>query len=104
MDAGFDLPAEVGLRGVSLSSSIVGEWYLAFGWVSVLFGGWLHGRLAATANTLRETGYRSGNPIVFALAVMVLLAGLRSMLELVLMSYAVAAWWAVNHQLTKPTS
>ena len=104
MDAGFDLPAEVGLRGVSLSSSIVGEWYLAFGWVSVLFGGWLHGRLAATANTLREIGYRSGNPIVFALAVMVLLAGLRSMLELVLMSYAVVAWWAVNHQLTKQTS
>jgi len=101
MHSGFDLPAEVGLRGVSLSSSIVGEWYLAFGWVSVLFGGWLHGRLAATANTLREIGHRSGNPIVFALAVMVLLAGMRSMLELVLMSYAVAAWWAVNHQLTK---
>jgi hypothetical protein len=104
MDSGFDLPSEVGLRGVSLSSSIVGEWYLAFGWLSVLLGGWLHGRLSASANTLREIGHQSGNPIVFALAVMVLLAGMRSMLELVLMSYAVGAWWAVNHQLTKRQS
>lgn len=96
VDSGFDLPSVVGLRGVSLSSSIIGEWYLSFGWITVLFGGWLHGRLARTINVLRENiAYRT-NPIVYGLAVMVLVAGMRSMIELVLMSYALVAWWIAN--------
>lgn len=90
---GFDLPTEVGMKGLSLSTSIIGEWYLSWGWLAVIFGGWFHGRLAAIANTMR-TGARS-NPIVYGLLVMVLMAGMRSMIDLVLMSYALAAWWAV---------
>lgn len=96
ISSGFDLPTEVGLRGVSLSTSIVGEWYISYGWFAVLFGGWLHGRLAATANGLRELGNRVGNPVVYSLTVMVLMAGLRSMQDLVLMSYALVAWWTVS--------
>lgn len=93
---GFDLPTEVGMTGVSLSSSIVGEWYLAFGWFGIIAGAWLHGRLASAANALRDLGDRAHNPIVYALTVMVLLAGMRSMQDLILMSYALVAWWAVN--------
>lgn len=95
VDPGFDLPSIVGLKGVSLSTSTIGEWYLSFGWIAVVFGGWLHGRLASTANVLRDAEYRT-NPIVYGLAVMVLVSGMRSMLELVLMSYALVAWWAAN--------
>lgn len=93
---GFDLPTEVGMKGVSLSSSIVGEWYLSWGWAAVIFGGWFHGRLAGTASSLRDYGLAFRNPIVYALAVMVLVAGLRSMQDLVIMSYALVAWWGVN--------
>ena len=50
VDPGFDLPAIVGMKGVSLSTSIIGEWYISFGWLAVIFGGWLHGRLARTMN------------------------------------------------------
>ncbi len=96
VDSGFDLAREVGMRGVSLSTSIIGEWYLSWGWAAVLLGGWLHGRLAKAANTLRDQGISSRNPIVFALAVMVLVAGMRSMLDLIIMSYALVAWWGVN--------
>ena len=96
VDPGFDLPSIVGLKGVSLSTSIIGEWYLSFGWIAVIFGGWLHGRLARTVNVLRETLEYRTNPIVYGLAVMVLVSGMRSMLELVLMSYALVAWWAAN--------
>jgi hypothetical protein len=102
VSTGFDLPTEVGMEGVSLSSSIVGEWYLSWGWYAVIFGAWLHGRLAATANSLREAGRQTDNPIIFSLAVMVLLAGQRSMQDLVLMSYALVAWWAVNRLFLKP--
>ena len=96
IDAGFDLSSVVGLKGVSLSMSIIGEWYLSFGWLAIMFGGWLHGRLARTVNTLRVEEQFHTNPIVYGLAVMVLVAGMRSMLELVLMSYALVAWWLAN--------
>ena len=94
-DPGFDLADTLGLKGVSLSSSIVGEWYLCFGWVAVILGGWLHGRLACAVNGLLEGKLAANNPIVFGLAVMVLVAGVRSMLDLVVMSYAVLAWYGV---------
>jgi oligosaccharide repeat unit polymerase len=97
---GFDLPSEVGMKGVSLSSSIIGEWYLSWGWVAVVFGGWFHGRLAGTASTLRDHGMAFRNPIVYALAVMVLVAGLRSMQDLVIMSYALVAWWGANRMVS----
>jgi oligosaccharide repeat unit polymerase len=96
IDPGFDLPSMVGLKGVSLSTSIIGEWYLSFGWVAVIFGAWLHGRLARSVNALRENEAYRTNPIVYGLAVMVLVGGMRSMIELVLMSYALVAWWAAN--------
>ena len=96
INAGFDLPSELGMKGVSLSSSIIGEWYLSWGWAAIIFGGWFHGRLAGTASTLRDLGIATRNPIVYALAVMVLVAGLRSMQDLVIMSYALVAWWGVN--------
>ena len=96
VDPGFDLPAIVGMKGVSLSTSIIGEWYLTYGWIAIIFGGWLHGRLARTVNQLREVEIYKTNPIVYGLAVMVLVSGMRSMQDLVIMSYAVVAWWAAN--------
>ncbi len=83
------------MKGVSLSTSIIGEWYLSYGWIAVLFGGWLHGRLAGSANSFAITDEQA-NPIVFALAVMVLVSGMRSMQDLVIMSYALVAWWGAN--------
>jgi oligosaccharide repeat unit polymerase len=92
VNPGFDLAAEVGLKGVSLSSSILGEWYISWGWWAIVVGGFLHGILAKTVNSLP----RFGNPIVYGLATMVLVAGMRSMLDLVIMSYALIAFWAVS--------
>lgn len=96
VDPGFDLPAIVGLKGVSLSTSIIGEWYLSFGWLAIILGAWLHGRLARTVNVLREREEYHTNPIVYGLAVMILVSGMRSMQDLVIMSYALVAWWLAN--------
>jgi hypothetical protein len=87
----------VGQEGTSLSTSIVGEWYLVFGWLAVIFGGWLHGRLAAAVAGLIEESHRAtANPIVYSVSVMVLVAGLRSMQDLVVMSYAILSWYAIT--------
>lgn len=96
VDAGIDFSAAVGAKGVSLSTSIIGEWYLSYGWLAVIFGGWLHGRFARAADTLHEEERYKANPIVYALTVMVLVSGMRSMQDLVIMSYALVAWWAAN--------
>jgi oligosaccharide repeat unit polymerase len=96
IDPGFDLPSMVGMKGVSLSTSIIGEWYLSYGWFTILLGAWFHGRLAVSANQLRELGRTGRNPVVFALAIMILVSGMRSMQDLVVMSYAIIAWWGVN--------
>ncbi len=101
VDSGLERSAAVGMKGVSLSMSIIGEWYLGWGWPAILIGGWIHGRLAKAANTLRDAGRASSNPIVYGLAVMVLIAGMRSMLDLIIMSYALVAWWGVNRLLSR---
>jgi oligosaccharide repeat unit polymerase len=100
INPGFDLAGELGMKGVSLSSSILGEWYISWGWPAIIFGAWFHGRLARTASTLRDVGNDARNPIVYALAVMVLVAGMRSMQDLIIMSYALVAWWGVNRLVT----
>jgi hypothetical protein len=101
VSAGFELPTALGMEGVSLSTSIIGEWYLAFGWLAVVIGGWLHGRLAAWTSALRRDAAVGSNPIIYALAVMVLVSGIRSMQDLVLMSYAILAWVGVSWLLTR---
>ena len=101
VDPGFDLAAEVKMKGLSLSTSIIAEWYLSFGWVAIAAGGWFYGRLAKMANGIREHGIKAGNPVVYAMAVMVLVAGMRSMLDLVVMSYALVAWWGVNRLISR---
>jgi oligosaccharide repeat unit polymerase len=100
IDPGFDLAAATRQKGVSLSTTIIGEWYLAYGWIAVIFGGWFHGRLAKAANAIREIGREANNPIIYALAVMILFAGMRSMLDLIVMSYALVAWWGINRLMS----
>jgi hypothetical protein len=38
---------------------------------------------------------------VFALAIMILVSGMRSMQDLVIMSYAIIAWWGVNRLVAR---
>lgn len=104
INPGFDLAEAVRMKGLSLSTTIMGEWYLSYGWIGVMLGGWFHGRLSKAANVLREQGRIVGNPIVYAMAVMVLVSGMRSMLDLVIMSYALVAWWMINRWMSRHTS
>lgn len=93
---GFDLAAANDMQGVSLSSSVIGEWYLSLGWFAVFGGGWLYGRLASMVSLLLIRDLESANALVYSLLTMALFAGMRSMLDLVLMSYAVFAWMLVS--------
>lgn len=94
MDPGFDLASALGLTGVSLSSSVVGEGYLMGGLLAVGLLGWFYGRLAAMgARLLPQESV--GASLMYGAWTMTLFAGIRSLIDLVLFSYVVLAWVAV---------
>jgi hypothetical protein len=89
---GIDLPTLVGLKGVSLSSSIVGELYESYGIFAVAAGGWFFGRLAGMWSKLLQLPSTTGGPLMYGLGLMAMFTGLRSLQALVQMSYIVFAW------------
>ena len=96
VDPGFDLPTALGIEGISYSYSVIGDWYICAGWVGVFFGGLIYGGLARMVGQLLIKNTQSSNSIVYSLCAMALFAGFRSMLELVLMSYAILAWMLIS--------
>lgn len=92
VDPGFNLPAYLGIRGVSLSMSTVGELYLAFGYIGCFFGGMLYGKLARTLASVLEFARSPGSLVIFSAGLLALFAGMRSAIELVLMSYVLLGW------------
>jgi len=89
---GYNLTMLVGMSGISLSSSIVGELYAIYGLIAVLVGGVILGRLAATLNRIYTDSHGNGRALVFSIGLMILFVSLRSMQDLVIMSYGLLAW------------
>lgn len=93
VDPGIDLPWELGERwgeGFTLTVSAIGDWYVAFGLTSVLLAGLMMGFLGGklVLHWMRPT-VRS--TVLYSLGAMCLFIGLRSYLELILMSYPILA-------------
>jgi hypothetical protein len=95
-DPGFTMTELLGWQGgVSLSTSIVGEFYATWGLIAVLLGGVFLGSLAKSWNAIGATAGNNGR-VLYALGIMVLFAGVRSMQDLVIMSYTVVAWTFIS--------
>jgi hypothetical protein len=98
-DAGYDLPSMVGLEGsggTSLASSIVGEFYASWGLLAVFLGGIFYGKLASMWNRMLFQVATPNSKAIYGMGVMVLFASLRSMQELLLMSYAILGWMLLS--------
>jgi len=92
VDAGFDLTRAVGDKEVSYSCSVIGELYMSLGFFGIAIGGWLYGRLAAMINGVLTQSAGLGVVVIYSIGVMALFSGMRSLLELVLVSYVIVAW------------
>lgn len=92
VDPGFDLPTALGVEGVSFSYSVIGELYMSLGLLGVALGGWFYGRVAAMASGLLKRTATQGALVIYSIVVMALFSGMRSILELILVSYVVLAW------------
>jgi hypothetical protein len=101
VDPGFDLPSALGVEGLSLSYSVIGELYMSLGLIGVALGGWLYGRIASAASGLLARCHTQGALVIYSILVMALFSGMRSILELILVSYVVLAWVGLTHLFIK---
>jgi hypothetical protein len=101
VDAGFDLPTALGIEGVSFSYSVIGELYMSLGFIGIALGGWFYGRVASTASGLLSRCPTQGALVIYSIVVMALFSGMRSILELILVSYVVLAWVGLAHLFIK---
>ena len=97
VDAGFDLPTALGVEGVSYSYSVIGELYMSLGFLGIALGGWFYGRVASMATGLLARCTTQGALVIYSIVVMALFSGMRSILELILVSYVVLAWVGLSH-------
>jgi len=98
---GFDLPTALGVQGVSYSYSVIGELYMSLGFIGIALGGWFYGRVAAFARGLLSHSTTQGAMVIYSIMVMALFSGLRSILELILVSYVVLAWVGLSQLFVK---
>ena len=101
VDPGFDLPTALGVQGLSLSYSVIGELYMSLGFIGIALGGWFYGRVASTASALLARCNTQGALVIYSIVVMALFSGMRSILELILVSYVVLAWVGLSHLFMK---
>jgi hypothetical protein len=91
VDSGFDLAEVLGIPNTSLAISAAGEFYLSYGFLAAIFGGWVYGRLATIANALLDEKHKEVNPVFPSLVLVWLFVGVRSMLEIMLLGYVLLA-------------
>ena len=101
VDPGFDLPRALGVEGVSYSYSVIGELYMSLGLLGIALGGWFYGRVAAMASGLLKRSQTQGALVIYSIVVMALFSGMRSILELILVSYVVLAWVGLSQLFIK---
>src|SRR6185503_2484728 len=72
IDPGFDLPTALGVRGLSLSYSVIGELYMSLGFIGIALGGWFYGRVASMASALLARCTTQGALVIYSIVVMAL--------------------------------
>ena len=94
---GYDLPELNGMKGVSLTTSIIGELYASYGLLAVFIGALMLGRLARMWSRIEELPASVSGALTYSLGLMAMFAGLRSMQDLVIMSYGLLGWFVISY-------
>jgi hypothetical protein len=98
---GFDLAEHLGDKGESLSITVIGELYMSFGWIGIAVGGLVLGSLARSWSLLLERIGGAVGTALYGLGTMALFIGVRSLQELVMLSYPILCWYVVDLVLWK---
>jgi len=100
MDSGFRL-YEIINSGASLSTTIVGEFWISWGYMALVLGGLFYGRLATLSSPLFLAQPDSMAPMFYGYMTMTLFVGYRSLVEVILFSYALFGWWFAMWMINK---
>jgi hypothetical protein len=100
---GFDLSSYLGITA-SLSCSSIAEWYVAFGWIGVVVAGVLYGTLCRFWGQALEHTRTYAGLGMYGLGTLALFISVRSMIELILMSYPLLAWLIICNYFVKRQS
>lgn len=102
-DPGFDLAKALAQPGVQIqyTLSVVGDWYMMYGFWTVFLGGVVYGRLASMWSGMATVNDEVVAKLLYSLGAMAIFASLRNLDELVLQSYTILAWFAVSAMLAK---
>ena len=101
--SGFDLARATGQQGLSISITMIGELYMSFGWTGIVVGGIVIGWIAKWWSQLAVRDYGLSGSAFYALGAMALFLGMRSLLELVLMTYPILCWYGLDRLLWRWT-
>jgi len=100
VDGGFALAELLGIPMTTISITAPGEFYVSFGYAGVLLGAFIYGRLSTLADAMLAPGRASVNPLFPSLVLVCLFLGMRSMVEIILMSYVVIAALVIGKALS----
>lgn len=89
MGPGFDLAAMADEVGVSLSMTVIGEAYASFGIIMVILIAAFYGILAGSLNRLMDRDLGILGYAIYALGTMAMVAGVRSLVDMIIFSYAI---------------
>lgn len=101
MGPGFDVAEMVGAKGVSLTTTVVGEAYASFGYIMIIVVGLISGVLSGTLNSLLKRPIGVLGIAFYALGVLALVAGVRALVDLIIFSYAFLGLFVVYKYLLK---
>lgn len=101
MGPGFDVAEMVGAKGVSLTTTVVGEAYASFGFLMIIVVGCISGILSGTLNTLLKRPIGVLGVAFYALGVLALVAGVRALVDLIIFSYAFLGLFVVYKYLLR---
>ena len=99
-DPGFSLQKLLASQA-SLTFTIVGEFWISWGYFAVVLGGWFYGRLATLSSPLFWSVPETMAPMFYGYMTMTLFVGYRSLVEVILFSYAMIGWWFATWALSK---
>ncbi|WP_395746991.1 hypothetical protein [Prosthecobacter sp.] len=99
-DPGFSLQKLLASQA-SLTFTIVGEFWISWGYIAVVLGGWFYGRLARLPSPLFWSAPETMAPMFYGYMTMTLFVGYRSLVEVILFSYAMMGWWFATWVLSK---
>lgn len=85
---GFNIAELAGEIDVSLSMTVVGEAYASYGWMMVALMGIFYGLLSGTFNQILESKLNTIGFALYATGLLALIAGIRSIADMIVFSYA----------------